>query len=109
MAEELVIHTDGSTERLGNNIAVNDLPAEMTRRQVQKVLGLNGFGKATTIGILLGVLTLMAGDFSLHGSTARHEEPRRRGNREPGLLSIHLGPTEPRVRPVHFWMRLDLP
>ena len=77
MAEELAIRTDGLSKRFGNNIAVNDLSKGVRSGHIYGLLGPNGSGKTTTMGILLGVLRPMAGSFSLFGSSARHEESLR--------------------------------
>ena len=78
MTDDLVIRTDGLTKRFGSNIAVNDLTMEVRSGHVYGLLGPNGSGKTTTMGMLLGVLRPTAGSFSLFGSTARREESLRR-------------------------------
>ena len=75
---DLVIQTDGLTKRFGKNVAVDSLSMEVRRGRVYGLLGPNGSGKTTTMGMLLGLLRPTAGNFSLFGSTARHEESLRR-------------------------------
>ena len=75
---DLVIQTHGLTKRFGRTTAVDDLSMEVRRGRVYGLLGPNGSGKTTTMGMLLGLLRPTAGTFSLFGSTERHEESLRR-------------------------------
>ena len=75
---DLVIQTSGLTKRFGKNVAVDNLSMEVRRGRVYGLLGPNGSGKTTTMGMLLGLLRPTAGNFSLFGSTAGHEESLRR-------------------------------
>ena len=52
---DLVIQTDGLTKRFGKITAVDDLSMEVRRGRVCGLLGPNGSGKTTTMGMLLGV------------------------------------------------------
>ena len=76
--DNLVIQTDGLTKRFGKNIAVDGLSMEVHQGRVYGLLGPNGSGKTTTMGMLLGLLRPTAGSFRLFGSTTRHEESLRR-------------------------------
>ena len=76
--DNLVIQTDGLTKRFGKNIAVDGLSMEVRQGRVYGLLGPNGSGKTTTMGMLLGLLRPTSGSFRLFGSTARHEESLRR-------------------------------
>ena len=78
MTEDLVIQTEGLTKRFGNITAVDDLSMEVRRGHVYGLLGPNGSGKTTTMGMLLGTLRPTAGSFRLFGSAGRHEESLRR-------------------------------
>lgn len=78
MTDDFVIRTDGLTKRFGDNVAVNNLSMEVRRGHVYGLLGPNGSGKTTTMGMLLGLLRPTSGSFSLFGSTGRHEESLRR-------------------------------
>ena len=75
---DLVIQTSGLTKRFGKNVAVDNLSMEVRRGRVYGLLGPNGSGKTTTMGMLLGLLRPTAGNFSLFGSTVGHEESLRR-------------------------------
>ena len=78
MTSDMVIQTDGLTKRFGKITAVDDLSMEVRRGHVYGLLGPNGSGKTTTMGMLLGLLRPTAGSFRLFGSAARHEELLRR-------------------------------
>ena len=76
--DEFVIQTHGLTKRYKNVVAVDDLSLEIRQGRVYGLLGPNGSGKTTTMGLLLGLLTPTAGTFRLFGSTHGHEESLRR-------------------------------
>ena len=76
--DEFVIQTDGLTKRYGNVLAVDNLSMEVRRGHVYGLLGPNGSGKTTTMGLLLGLLRPTSGTFSLFGSSDGHEESLRR-------------------------------
>ena len=77
---ESVIRTDGLTKRYGDILAVDDLSLEVPRGQVFGLLGPNGSGKTTTMGMLLGLVKPTAGSFSLFGgSTSRQDALHRVG------------------------------
>ena len=72
--DEFVIQTDGLTKRYKNILAVDDLSMEVRRGHVYGLLGPNGSGKTTTMGLLLGLLRPTSGTFSLFGSSDGIEE-----------------------------------
>ena len=76
--DEFVIQTDGLTKRYKNVVAVDDLSMEIRRGRVYGLLGPNGSGKTTTMGLLLGLLKPTSGTFSLFGSPDGHEASLRR-------------------------------
>ena len=76
--DEFVIQTDGLTKRYNNVVAVDNLSMEVRRGRVYGLLGPNGSGKTTTMGLLLGLLRPTSGTFSLFGSGDGHEESLRR-------------------------------
>ena len=61
---ESVIRTDGLTKRYGDILAVDDLSLEVPRGQVFGLLGPNGSGKTTTMGMLLGLVSPTSGSLS---------------------------------------------
>ena len=69
-----MIHTDGLTKRYGKIVAVDGLSMEVRRGHVYGLLGPNGSGKTTTMGMLLGLVRPTSGRFSLFGSSDRHDE-----------------------------------
>ena len=75
---DLVIQTEGLSKRYGKISAVDGLSMEVLRGHVYGLLGPNGSGKTTTMGMLLGLVRPSSGTFSLFGSTGRHEDALRR-------------------------------
>ena len=75
---DYVIRTEGLTKRYGKIEAVDGLSMEVLRGHVYGLLGPNGSGKTTTMGMLLGLVRPTSGTFSLFGSTGRHEDALRR-------------------------------
>ena len=70
---ESVIRTDGLTKRYGDILAVDDLTLEVPGGQVFGLLGPNGSGKTTTMGMLLGLVRPTMGSFSLFGGSTSHQ------------------------------------
>jgi len=64
---ETVLLTQGLTKNFGRLCAVNNLNLEVKRGQVFGMLGPNGSGKTTTLGMLMGVVNPTAGSFSWFG------------------------------------------
>ena len=76
--DEFVIQTDRLTKRYKNVVAVDDLSMEIRRGRVYGLLGPNGSGKTTTMGLLLGLQAPTSGTFSLFGYNHGHRELLRR-------------------------------
>ena len=75
---DFVIETNGLTKRYGEVFAVDGLSMNVPRGQVFGLLGPNGSGKTTTMGMLLGLVKPTAGSFSLFDSGTHHLESLRR-------------------------------
>ncbi len=75
---DLVIRTDGLTKRYGKILAVDNLSLKVSRGRIFGLLGPNGSGKTTTMGMLLGLVKPTAGSFTLFGSDTPHRESLRR-------------------------------
>ena len=75
---DFVIRTDGLTKRYGEIMAVDGLSMEVPRGRIFGLLGPNGSGKTTTMGMLLGLVKPTAGSFTLFGSDLPHVESLRR-------------------------------
>lgn len=67
MPEEPVLRTEELTKRFGRILAVNKLNLEVYPGQVFGLLGPNGSGKTTTLGMLLGVVSKTSGSYSWFG------------------------------------------
>ena len=75
---DFVIQTDGLTKRYGKIVAVDGLSLEVRRGHVYGLLGPNGSGKTTTMGMLLVLVRPTSGGFRLFGAAGQQEEALRR-------------------------------
>ena len=73
-----VVQTEGLTKKYGKIVAVDNLSLTVPRGHVFGLLGPNGSGKTTTMGMLLGLTRPTAGSFRLFGAHTRHQEALRR-------------------------------
>ena len=73
-----VIRTNGLTKRFGDILAVDGLSLEVPRGRIFGLLGPNGSGKTTTMGMLLGLVKPTAGSFTLFESDAPLADSLRR-------------------------------
>ncbi len=69
---ETVLSIQKLTKNFGKLCAVNQLDLEVKRGQVFGMLGPNGSGKTTTLGMLMGVTNPSSGSFSWFGESATH-------------------------------------
>jgi ABC-2 type transport system ATP-binding protein len=60
----MILQTFGLTKRFGKILAVDNLDLEIEEGQVYGILGPNGSGKTTTLGMILGVTNKTKGEFS---------------------------------------------
>ncbi|HEY5749895.1 MAG TPA: ATP-binding cassette domain-containing protein [Chryseolinea sp.] len=67
-----VLSIKGLTKDYGRLRAVNQLDLEVQQGQVFGMLGPNGSGKTTTLGMLMGVTNPTAGEFTWFGETPTH-------------------------------------
>jgi ABC-type multidrug transport system ATPase subunit len=67
---EAVLTTHNLTKHFGRITAVNNLNLEVKRGQVFGMLGPNGSGKTTTLGMLMGVVNATSGSFKWFGEPA---------------------------------------
>ena len=73
-----VIETDSLTKIYGNIVAVDGLSMSVPSGHAFGLLGPNGSGKTTTMGMLLGLVRPTSGSFSLFGSSEGIEASLRR-------------------------------
>ncbi|MBU1011249.1 MAG: ABC transporter ATP-binding protein [Bacteroidetes bacterium] len=64
---EVILNISGLTRRFGSITAVDALDLEVRRGEVYGILGPNGSGKTTTLGIVLGVVNRDKGSFTWFG------------------------------------------
>lgn len=69
---ENVLSIHGLTKNFGRLCAVNNLNLDVKRGQVFGMLGPNGSGKTTTLGMLMGVVNPTAGEFTWFGEHPTH-------------------------------------
>ncbi len=75
---DLVIRTHGLTKRYGRVLAVDQLSLEVPRGSVFGLLGPNGSGKTTVMGMLLGLVRSTSGSYQLFSPDTRDTEALRR-------------------------------
>jgi ABC-type multidrug transport system ATPase subunit len=76
---ESVLSIKNLTKRYGRLTAVNNLSLEVSKGQVFGILGPNGSGKTTTLGILLDVINKTSGEFFWFGKPASKEMRKKIG------------------------------
>lgn len=76
---ETVLSIQKLTKNFGKLCAVNNLDLEVKRGQVFGMLGPNGSGKTTTLGMLMGVVNPTSGSFSWFGEAATHHTRKKIG------------------------------
>ena len=76
---ETVLSIQKLTKNFGKLCAVNQLDLEVKRGQVFGMLGPNGSGKTTTLGMLMGVTNPTSGSFTWFGEPATHHTRKKIG------------------------------
>ncbi|HEY9005182.1 MAG TPA: ATP-binding cassette domain-containing protein, partial [Ohtaekwangia sp.] len=76
---ESVLSIKNLTKQFGRIKAVNNLSLEVKAGQVFGMLGPNGSGKTTTLGMLMGVINPTAGDFTWFGEVPTHQVRKKIG------------------------------
>ncbi len=76
---ETVLSIQKLTKNFGKLCAVNQLDLEVKRGQVFGLLGSNGSGKTTTLGMLMGLTHPTAGGFSWFGEVPTHATRKKIG------------------------------
>ena len=77
---ETIINIEGLSKKYGKTYAVNQLNLTINKGQVYGILGPNGSGKTTTLGMILGVINPTEGQFSWFGSDPKSNQRRRIGS-----------------------------
>jgi ABC-type multidrug transport system ATPase subunit len=70
---EAVLSIKGLTKNFGRLCAVNNINLEVYRGQIFGMLGPNGSGKTTTLGMLMGVVNPTSGSHTWFGETPTNE------------------------------------
>jgi ABC-2 type transport system ATP-binding protein len=74
-----VLSVNGLTKNFGKLCAVNNLNLEISAGHVFGMLGPNGSGKTTTLGMLMGVINPTSGSFSWFGESPNHQVRKKIG------------------------------
>lgn len=77
---EFILKTDRLSKSYKNFKAVNGLSIQIERKMIYGLLGPNGSGKTTTLGMLLGVTRQNSGSFSWFENGEKDENRRRIGS-----------------------------
>ena len=64
-----MIQVHGLRKAFGSNVAVDDISFEIRKGELFGLLGPNGAGKSTTINLMVGALSLDAGDIRIGGAS----------------------------------------
>ncbi len=76
---DTILTTTGLTKHYGRIKAVEDLNLEITRGTVFGILGPNGSGKTTTLGMILDVINKTSGSYTWFGETPTKEHRKNIG------------------------------
>ncbi|MEO9533998.1 MAG: ABC transporter ATP-binding protein [Crocinitomicaceae bacterium] len=76
---ETILEIRGLTKKYGELTALNQLNLEVKSGTIYGILGPNGSGKTTTLGIVLGILNASSGSFSWFGNGELDENRKRIG------------------------------
>lgn len=77
---EIILEINGLTKKYGGFTAVDNLNLKIYKGQVFGILGPNGSGKTTTLGMVLGVINESAGSFSWFGKAPFENHRKRIGS-----------------------------
>lgn len=75
----IVLSTEVLTKKYGSLTAVNQLKLNIPKQTIFGLLGPNGSGKTTTLGMLLGIIHPTSGDFSWFNNGSKDENRKRIG------------------------------
>ena len=76
---EAVLKIEGLTKNFGRLCAVNNMNLEVGAGQVFGMLGPNGSGKTTTLGMLMSVVNPSKGSFQWFGEEVTHHTRKKIG------------------------------
>jgi ABC-2 type transport system ATP-binding protein len=120
-----VIQLKHLNKKFGERLAVNDLSLQVPRGEIYGLLGHNGAGKSTAIGMMLGQVWPTSGEVHVcgHDVTANRKQALQKvgaifespafydylsGWRNLQILSSYTSPTSPeRIAEVVRWVRLE--
>jgi ABC-2 type transport system ATP-binding protein len=77
--KDIVLSIQNLTKHYGSIVAVDSLDLEIVRGSVFGILGPNGSGKTTTLGVVLDVIRASSGSYSWFGNPPSKEDRKRIG------------------------------
>lgn len=77
---ESIIEIKNLTKKYGSFTAVNNLSLTVEKGNIYGILGPNGSGKTTTLGMILGVINATSGGYSWFGTEENSNQRRRVGS-----------------------------
>jgi ABC-2 type transport system ATP-binding protein len=75
-----ILNINGISKSYGNVIALNNLSLQINRGEIYGILGPNGSGKTTTLGIILDVINADAGSFEWYGKAPTKNSRKKIGS-----------------------------
>ena len=77
---DIILNIEGLSKKYGRNYAVHKLNLTIEKGQVYGILGPNGSGKTTTLGMILGVINPTEGTYAWFGTEPSTNQRRRIGS-----------------------------
>ncbi|MFB6307347.1 MAG: ATP-binding cassette domain-containing protein, partial [Flavobacteriales bacterium] len=74
-----VLNIKNLYKNYGSVTAVNELSFDVEKGSIHGILGPNGSGKTTTLGIVLGIINTTGGEYRWFGEPPTHEHLKRIG------------------------------
>ncbi len=75
-----ILNINGVSKSYGKVKALNNLTLQINKGEIYGILGPNGSGKTTTLGIILGVLNADNGSYSWNGNSPSKEDRKKIGS-----------------------------
>lgn len=90
MREQAVLQLRGVTKKIGSRTIVDHLSFDVRPGEVCGFLGPNGAGKATTIRMIVGLMSISEGEIFVKPACQRHADSARHDDAVPGIGAAGL-------------------